>query len=55
MDPNQPSFFLDRMENGETSADLGYVLEAFLYTFMTTHKYLTYCITFIFSAIPSGM
>lgn len=36
------SFFLDKTEDGETLASIGYELEAFSYTLTTIHKYLTY-------------
>lgn len=50
---DKPSCFLHRVEKGETSTDLGCVLEACSYTFMTTHKYLPYCIAFFcFFCLP---
>lgn len=36
------SFFLDKTEDGETLASIGYELEAFSYTLTTIPKYLTY-------------
>lgn len=47
------SFFLDKTEDGETLASIGYVLQAFSYTLTTIHKYLTYRVPyFCLSCLP---